>query len=119
MTIPIAAASRHISLPEPADPDAPGPFAFADPQRVRCILSRAGFIEIETDRLMAKVGGGTLDENAIMLLELGPLSSILDEIDAETRAAILADIRNALAAFDRAGHVSLDAVAWLFTARVG
>jgi hypothetical protein len=31
----------------------------------------------------------------------------------------LAYIRNALAAFDRAGHVSLDAVAWLFTARVG
>lgn len=119
MTIPIAAASRHIALPEPGDPDAPGPFAFADPQRVRRILSSAGFVAIETDRLMAKVGGGTLDETATMLLELGPLSRILDELDAETRAVILADIRNGLTALDRSGHVFLDTVAWLVTARVG
>jgi SAM-dependent methyltransferase len=78
MTIPIAAASRHVTLPAPSEPDAPGPFAFADPERVRRILSRAGFVEVETDRVIEKVGGGTRDETARMLLELGPLSSILE-----------------------------------------
>ena len=31
----------------PADPNAPGPFAFADPARVRSILGDAGFADIE------------------------------------------------------------------------
>jgi SAM-dependent methyltransferase len=118
MMIPLAAAARHITLPEPGDPDAPGPFAFADPERVRRILSRSGFSEIQTDRVIEKVGGGTLDETASMLLQLGPLNSILDSIDERTRSAILADIRSALTDFESSGRVLLDAAAWLVTAGI-
>jgi SAM-dependent methyltransferase len=118
MMIPLAAAARHITLPEPGDPQAPGPFAFADPERVRRILSRSGFSEIQTDRVIEKVGGGTLDETASMLLQLGPLNSILDSIDERTRSAILADIRSALTDFESSGHVLLDAAAWLVTAGI-
>ena len=112
MTIPITAASRHVALPQPGDPEAPGPFAFADPERVKRILSRAEFGEIETNRVIEK-------ETARMLLELGPLNAIAEEIDETTRAAILADIRSALAPFESEGRVSLDATAWLVTACVG
>jgi hypothetical protein len=118
MTIPIAAASRHVTLPAPGEPDAPGPFAFADPKRVRRILSRAGFGEIETDRVIEKVGGGTRNERARMLLELGPLSSVLEEIDQKTRDTILEDIRTAVNGFEASGRVWIDAAAWLVTARV-
>lgn len=118
MTIPIAAASRHVTLPAPGEPDEPGPFAFADPERVRRILSRAGFVEAETDRVIEKVGGGTPDETARMLLELGPLSSILEEIDQKTRDAILEDIRTAVNGFEASGRAWIDAAAWLVTARV-
>ena len=39
--LPLRAASAHLP-PQPAhDPDAPGPFAFANPDRVRGILERA------------------------------------------------------------------------------
>lgn len=117
MTIPLAAAARHITLPEPSEPDAPGPFAFANMEWVRRILSRSGFGEIETDRLTGKAGGGTLDETARMLLELGPLGSIVESIDDATRSAILADIRTALTEYESSGRVSLDATAWLVTAR--
>lgn len=117
MTIPIAAAARHITLPEPGDPEAPGPFAFADPRRVKRILAGAGFGEIDIDRVIEKVGGGTLDETARMLLELGPLSSVLDDIDDKTRHAIFADIRTALADSESSGRILLDAAAWLVTAR--
>lgn len=117
ITIPIAAATRHITLPEPGDPDAPGPFAFAEPERVRRILSRAGFSDIETERVIEKVGGGTLDETANQLAEVGPLSSILDSIDDQTRRAIVADIRAALAGLASQGRDSLDAVSWLVSAR--
>jgi SAM-dependent methyltransferase len=118
VTIPIAAAAKHITLPEPGEPDAPGPFAFADAERVRRILSRSGFAEIESNRLTEKVGGGTLDETASMLMQLGPLSSVLEDIDETTRKAISADIRAALAEFESSGRVWIAAVTWLVTARV-
>ena len=116
ITIPVAAAARHITPPEPGDPDAPGPFAFAEPERVRRILSRAGFSDIETERVIEKVGGGTLDETANLLAEVGPLNSILDSIDEQTRRAIVADIRAALAGLASQGRDSLDAVSWLVSA---
>ena len=117
MTIPIAAASRHIELPQPSDPEAPGPFAFAGKERIKRILSPAGFGEIETDRVIEKVGGTTLDESARMLFELGPLNSILDELDDKTRRAIFEDIRGALQDIKSSESPVLDAAAWLVTAR--
>lgn len=51
MVIPLAAAGKHVALPEPGEPDAPGPFAFADLERVQSILSRSGFGEVVTDRV--------------------------------------------------------------------
>ena len=45
------------------------PFAFADPERVRRILSRACLVEVETNRVIEKVGGGTPDETARMRFE--------------------------------------------------
>ena len=45
---PLSAARAAMGVtPAPADPDAPGPFAFADEERLRAILSRAGFGAID------------------------------------------------------------------------
>jgi hypothetical protein len=112
----MGAAARHITLPAPGEPNAPGPFAFADPDRVRVILSRSGFADIEIDRLTQKVGGGTLDETTEMLVQLGPLADALNGLEEATQRAIRADIRAALTRFELAGHVLLDATAWLVTA---
>jgi SAM-dependent methyltransferase len=119
VTIPLAAAARHISLPAPGDPDAPGPFAFADADRVQRILSRSDFADIEIERVIEKVGGKSLEETTDMLLQLGPLDEILDGLDGGTKHAIRADLRAALSQFETSGRVSLDAVAWLVTARTG
>lgn len=72
VTMPVAAASKHIDLPAPREPNAPGPFAFADSTRLRHILSRSGFSEIEIDRLNEKVRGSALDETSELLLGIGP-----------------------------------------------
>ena len=85
---------------------------------MRRILTRAGFAEIKTDRVIEKIGGGTRDETARMLLELGPLSSILEEIDQKTRDAILEDIRTALSSLESSERAWIDAASWLVTARV-
>ena len=117
ITIPMGAAARHITLPAPSEPNAPGPFAFADPDRVRGILSRSGFVDIEIDRVTEKVGGGTLEETTEMLVQLGPLADTLNSLDDATQSAIRTDIRSALTCFEMAGRVLLDASAWLATAR--
>ena len=46
MTLPYTAAAAQFPPAPPPTPGAPGPFAFADPDRVRHILSSAGFRDI-------------------------------------------------------------------------
>jgi ubiquinone/menaquinone biosynthesis C-methylase UbiE len=117
LTIPIGVAARYIPLPTPGDPTAPGPFAFADIERVRGVLSRVGFTGINVDRVVQKVGGGSFDETTELLLQLGPLADLLNTLDDQTRRAIRTDVRSALGPFEASGRVLLDAVAWLVTAR--
>src|SRR5215510_701031 len=59
--LPLRAAYAHLP-PQPAhDPDAPGPFAFANPDRIRGILERAGFGEVAITAHDEQVGSGDLD----------------------------------------------------------
>jgi len=72
--VPLRAASAHLP-PQPAhDPDAPGPFAFANPDRVRGILERAGFGEIEITARDEKVGSGDLDTMLAVCSQVGALA---------------------------------------------
>ena len=43
---PYAAAIKHVPAPPRPGPEDPGPFSFADEQRVRRILDEAGFAEV-------------------------------------------------------------------------
>src|ERR1700737_701545 len=71
--LPLRAASAHLP-PQPArDPDAPGPFAFANPDRVRGILERAGFSEIDITARDEQVGSGDLDTMLGFFCGGGPL----------------------------------------------
>jgi len=118
IAIPLAvAAAHHIALPAPSDPDAPGQFAFANPDRVRQILSEADFTAIEIERVTERVGGRSVDDTIEMLLQLGPLGNALNDVDDDVGRAVRADIRSALSRFEISGCVWLDAVAWLATAR--
>jgi SAM-dependent methyltransferase len=114
--VPLKAASAHLP-PQPAhDPDAPGPFAFADPDRVRGILQRAGFCEIEITAHDEQVGSGDLDTMLAVCSRVGALGKILRE-NPEFRAAALPAVRSALAAHDGPDGVRLNAATWVVTAR--
>jgi len=114
--LPLRAASAHLP-PQPArDPDAPGPFAFANPDRVRGILERAGFGEIEITARDEQVGSGDLDTMLAVCSRVGALGKILRE-NPELRAATLPAVRSALAAHDGPDGVRLNAATWVVTAR--
>ena len=98
------------------DTDAPGPFAFANPDRVRSILERAGFGEIDITAYDEQVGSGDLDAMLAVCSRVGALGKIFRE-NPELRAATLSAVRSALAAHDGPDGVRLNAATWVVTAR--
>lgn len=115
--LPLTAASPHLP-PQPVhDPGAPGPFALANPDRVRGILEAAGFEKIEITAYDELVGSGDLDAMLAVCSRVGALGKILRE-NPELRPATLPAVRSALAAHDGPGGVKLNAATWVVTAWV-
>jgi SAM-dependent methyltransferase len=119
MIIPLREAKKHAPpLPE-TNPEDPGPFAFADDQRVRRVLGAAGFADIDVAPrdldLDVAIGRG-LDAAVASALGIGPTSRILDGQSEAVRAAAAADIRKALAERAKGDSVPLGAAIWIVTA---
>jgi SAM-dependent methyltransferase len=117
MTLPYAAAASRLPPASPPTPGAPGPFAFADPARVRNILSGAGFRDIDLTPHDRKIGGGDLEQTLAVSLNVGLLGRALLE-NPDRRALVVDDVREALRPHaDGDGVVRLDSASWIVTAR--
>jgi SAM-dependent methyltransferase len=116
MTVPMAAAAGCLPSAPPADPHAPGPFAFADAERVRDILRSAGFAEIAVTPFDTQVGGNSLEDSVKLALKVGPLGACLRQ-NPELAPGVVDAIRKALAAAERDGAVWMDGAAWIVTAQ--
>ncbi|MFI5014260.1 MAG: class I SAM-dependent methyltransferase [Hyphomicrobiales bacterium] len=117
MTVPMAAAFRHIPRPPASAPGAPGEFAFADRDRVHGILSGAGFGDILIEPLDEMIGGSSLDVTIDTTLSMGPVAAALREAGSEKRQAVEAALREALAPFAGPGGVRMGSAAWIVSAR--
>ena len=118
------AAIRDIVEPAPADPNAPGPFAFGDRQRLADILAAAGFtaIDIAPFDTTLSYGRGASREAAIddaldMAFQVGPLSRALAEQSDDIRARAAEAVRAAFARRPGERSVLIDGAAWVVTAR--
>lgn len=120
MMIPLAAVAQHVALPAPPAPEAPGPFAFADAERVRGILTQAGFGALHfeaVDETLAIGGGGALDQAVDFVLQIGPVAAALREAGEGARAAAAVAVRDAVAPFYTPQGVRMAAAAWIVTGR--
>ncbi len=118
MVLPMLAAAPHLPPPVPPIPGAPGPFAFADADRVRGILAGAGFQDISLEPQDMAAGGNSLEAALDLALRVGPLGAQLRE-RPEARAAVIADVRAALASHLEDGRVFLPSATWIVSARTG
>jgi SAM-dependent methyltransferase len=119
MTVPFAAAAPLLpAAPPPPDPLAPGPFAFADPVRVRGILVEAGFADIAIDPHDEKVGWGDLEQSAQVSLRVGPLGAVVRD-NPQLAGPIEAAVREGLRPYLTETGVLLDSATWIVTARNG
>lgn len=109
------------AVPAPPPPDAPGPFAFGDPDRVRGILDDAGFAAIDLEPLETamQLGGGGTEEALELFLAVGPVGQALREAQAgpEVRARVLDALREAFERFRTPRGVEAPAAAWIVRAR--
>jgi SAM-dependent methyltransferase len=116
MTLPMQAAADLVPPQPSPEPGAPGPFAFADPDRVRRVLAGAGFEAVEVAPHDEMVGSGDLETALALALKIGPLGAFLRE-NPHLREAVAPRVRAALAAHDGPAGPKLNAAVWIVTAR--
>jgi len=116
---PVAAAREFLDMPPRPGPEEPGPFSFADPDRVRRILGSAGLTDIGLAPLDFEVPlGRTLEEALNFVMEMGPLSAPLGNVTGENRRKAIAAITDVLEENqDEDGIVRLAGACWIVTAR--
>jgi SAM-dependent methyltransferase len=107
------AAGRAIPLPPP---DRPGPFALSDPERIRAVLTAAGFtgVDLTPAELPMRFGPDAAEAESFLL---GQLGWMLEGLDPARRREAVAALRTSLAAHESADGVTYGSAAWLVTAR--
>jgi hypothetical protein len=116
MQVPMNAVLPHVPpRPKPV-PNAPGMFAFSDPQRVSEILTAAGwapprFEKLDLDLDIAAARG--LEEAVAQSTQIGAVNSWLRGQSAEVVAAAIASIRKAFAPYVEGTSVRLRGAMWL------
>ena len=113
----MVAAELFPDRPAPA-PHAPGPFAFADDDRVRRILSDSGWRDVRIDPLDVEIGGVGLDESVALMTRAGPLGAALRESEAsdDLRRRAAERLRPLLEPYAGPDGVRFPAACWLVTA---
>ena len=116
---PIAAARPLLPPQETPDPNAPGPFAFADAERVRGILASAGFNGIEIQKFDGHMDmAATAADAALQTLNIGPLSRAAAELDEDTRTKIRDVVTTALEKYVTPHGVRAPVACWFVRATV-
>jgi ubiquinone/menaquinone biosynthesis C-methylase UbiE len=120
MMTPLQAVYKHVPRLPQVSPDDPGPFSFASEERVRRILSEAGFVGIEMEprnlSFDLAIGRG-LDVAVATGLEMGPANRALEGHPEAVRAVARESVREALTPFLRGQSVPLQGAIWVVTAR--
>lgn len=118
--LPVQAALAHVEKPEATDPNAPGPFAFADPERLRSILAGAGFSDIEIVPHVIDVSfgkGAGLAESVRELAGIGPVSRLLVGVDEAVQQKVFTAMEEVLAPYHKDGALALPGAVWFVGAR--
>ena len=114
--VPIEAARPHLPPQQPADPTAPGMFSFAREERVRGILTHAGFRKIAIKATDVPIHGADIAQSMAFITQAGPLPALLDNASDEQRERATDAVRKALAAEIGADGRRLHVGLWLVTA---
>jgi SAM-dependent methyltransferase len=105
-------ATAPLLPPMPAkQPDAPGQFAFARPERVRDILARGGWHAIDIEAVDVACSYPTAQAE-LYVSRLGPLGRLMPTLDEPERLRLTGIARAAIEPFVRRDRVRFTAACW-------
>lgn len=114
--VPLHAAAPLLPEVPKFKKDAPGRFAFADPERIRAILEDSGWQEIEIAPLDTS-SPLSFDELMTMSLRVGPLNPILKDADDDLRDTVWDAVATAPEPYVKDGVAQMTSACWLVTAK--
>ena len=98
----------------------PGPFAFADGQRLRAILEGAGWRDVDIEPCdypyVAGAGEEPVEDALSFFLSIGPAARAASRLSPDARSRFVSDLRRLLGRHRDGGIVVFRAAAWLVTA---
>jgi SAM-dependent methyltransferase len=109
------AAGRERPLPPP---DAPGPFALSDPDRIHAVLDEAGYSDVVIDPLSEPMWFGD-DADDAQRFVVGLMGWMLDGLDDARRGRALDDLHRTLTAHETADGVVYESAVWTIRAGRG
>lgn len=120
-TLPMQVLAELLPPQPAADPLAPGPFAFADPELVHGILAEAGWQDIDFHAVDFKMvigeGDDPLASAVHFTLRIGPAARLVREAGPEVEGKARVALAAAMAPYLQAGSVGLPGSVWLVSAR--
>ncbi len=116
MKVPGAAAFEIVAPPEPPGPNAPGPMALADPDRVRTILNKAGFIDVDIMPVDDNMAIGPVSEAVEYCMRMGPAGRALDGASEDEKIAVAEAMAQAFRDYDGPDGVKLTGAVWIVSA---
>ena len=116
MKVPMTAVARHLPpRPQPI-PNAPGMFAFADPEHVSEVLTASGWTSPRFERLDVDLdiaAGRGLEEAVVQSTEIGAINSWLRNQPEKIVSAAVASLREELKPYADGMSVRLRGAMWL------
>ena len=118
LPLPMQVAGHLLPPLPPSDPVAPGPFAFADPDRLRGILASAGFDGIDIEPIDMRSGGDNLEDSVFLAMRVGLLGAALRQAGADDalKRKVEDALRQGLEQYLDGGVVRLPAAGWIVSA---
>jgi SAM-dependent methyltransferase len=117
LMVPAGAALAHVPMPDLGEAGEPGPFSLAEPDRVRSILTGAGFADVQVEDLRCPMRmGSTVNDTVSFMQSTEMAAALMADASDELAAAAWAAVREALAPYAGPAGVVLQGAAWLVTA---
>lgn len=112
--------ARLLELPPPANPQAPGPFAFADPQHVEDVLTGAGWRGVSFEAVdfayIAGKGDEPVEDALNLFRRIGPAAPVLRSLEGADKARAEGWMRDWLEEHRSGNLVAFPAGAWIVSA---
>jgi SAM-dependent methyltransferase len=116
MTAAERAAAPLLPEQPPRVPNAPGQFAFADPDHVGGVLSAAGWRDADLQPLDVACALSA-DDLETYVTRMGPVGQVLPGLEADHRQAVVAAVKRGFEPFLADGVARFTAACWLVRAR--